>query len=457
MAGAVAFAGCGRIGFGEDAGGNEGPLQPSTPYTRLFGSPAFDFPNGIAILGSGDVLVTGAMIGPLDFGLGPLEVGGTETAFFAALASDGSTRWAHSQISTDVFVAGAAATEPIGARVVGHFSGMASYQGLMISTPGPQYAIAFDVTNDGGFGQLYQWGSSTGGNAQSYTVARTADGRMAFGGAYGGSFAFAPTIVLPPSDLDDGFLALFDAGFVPRGADGLVATGARNYIQRVDFDGNGILCGVGSFENTATVAGTMLTSAGADDGLALLYDRAFTPIAQVVLSSANVDRLFDVAGLADGGFIIAGMSGPGDAVLGTTTVTTTSSDVIVARLSATGTVLWARALGGPADETRPAVAVRGAHVYLAFGFAQSVTLAGQTFPSTGLHDVAIAELDNATGQPISAWHIGGAADEGIVDMVVDARNGDVILLGQFEGVTDIAGVTGTFGSNDLFVHRFSPL
>ncbi|SHJ58508.1 Por secretion system C-terminal sorting domain-containing protein [Hymenobacter daecheongensis DSM 21074] len=236
---------------------------------------------------------------------------------------------------------------------------------------------------------------------------------------------------------------------------------------------------IGSFSGSATfdsgLPGTMpvLTSAGADDLFLVKYDAAGTLLWSRALGSANAS--------AESGYAIATDS-VGNAYLtgefrdtpvlggGTATVSSAgNTDVLIAKYSPAGTLLWARR-GGAADaDVGRAIAVdragacvvtgsfRGTATFEGGAGSPAVTLRARS----GSADVFVVKYD-AGGTPL--WgRVGYGSGVKIGRGICTDRRKDIYLMTYFnDGLiltstpTDSVQLTTTPGNRDVVVVKYSP-
>ncbi|MDD9944446.1 MAG: hypothetical protein OXU20_25600 [Myxococcales bacterium] len=120
------------------------------------------------------------------------------------------------------------------------------------------------------------------------------------------------------------------------------------------------------------------------------------------------------------------------------------SDMLVAKLSPDGALLWMRAWGGEGDERCRVVRADSSGDILVAGiFDQAITFGTTTLTAESPMDIFLAKLDSS-GEPIWARRMGGSGDAQLARMDVDGE-GNAILAGYFMG-------TASFGQ-EAFVSR----
>ena len=144
----------------------------------------------------------------------------------------------------------------------------------------------------------------------------------------------------------------------------------------------------------------------------------------------------------------------GTAKFGTTTlssVTTGSEDVFVAKLDASGKVVWATSAGGKSLARGRGVAVdNGGNSYVTGIFAGTLTFGSTILTSIAHYDIFAAKID-PTGKVVWAKSAGGAGAEQVFDISVDT-GGNSYITGGFTGTVKFDNTTlQSKGDSDIFV------
>mgnify|MGYP003455814964 CR=1 FL=1 len=206
-----------------------------------------------------------------------------------------------------------------------------------------------------------------------------------------------------------------------------------------DYAG-GVLALAGGETITATnLAGDAPGHVGAGglDIVVQRLDAAGAPIWNTAIAGAANDRAYGVVTDGDGGALVAGFS------------RTATDDILLARVSADGDLLWTTRYGSTTAADRAyAVTPDGAGgAYLA-GYT-SGSLPGHT--SAGDKDAALVHVN---GDGTVAWSAGfGGAGEDKAYAVAAAPDGTVVVAGSSSGA--MPGATAA-GSLDAWVAGFSP-
>jgi len=232
----------------------------------------------------------------------------------------------------------------------------------------------------------------------------------------------------------------------------LQSAGSPNVDENLDItkDNNNNLISIGYFTNTITFPNaTYLTSTGSGttDVLIQKTDAQGQVVWAVKAGGPGSDRGISVACDATGNIYVTGYY-YGIAQFGAFTLNSVNStqDIFIAKLSSTGTFLWAKSAGGPIAEDPYAIAVdNSSNVIVTGEFQGAATFGSQTLTSTTnpytnnpSFDVFTCKYD---GSGNFIWAKQGAAhlDDRGTDVGTDA-NGDIFVCGQFSD-TITFGVT----------------
>src|SRR5439155_18267325 len=131
-------------------------------------------------------------------------------------------------------------------------------------------------------------------------------------------------------------------------------------------------------------------------------------------------------------------------------------DIFVAKYSAAGSHLWSKRLGGTGDDFAFSLAVDGSgNVVVAGYFPGVVNFGGGPLTSAGLNDLFVAKY-TADGSYVWAKRLGGAANDRGAVVAVDG-SGNVLMSGFYEGTVDFGGgpMTSYAGGDNVFVAKYS--
>lgn len=352
--------------------------------------------SGMAVDGSGNLYVTGAFDGTIDFdpGTGTANLTGAIDVFTAKFTSAGALAWVKAWGSTGADYGNSVAVDGDGnVYTVGTFRSTVDFD------PG---AGTFNLT--------------AAGTYDAFISKLDASGNFVWAESLGPTVSPLPVAVVPGGGL----------------AVGGYFTGV------VDFDP-----GAGA---------TSLTSAGAEDGfiVKLAADGSLVWARQVGgAGSDSVDHLaVDDAGTVYATGYFAGTVDFDPSVAAYSLTSAGPSNVFVLKLTAAGGFDWADRLGGSQGDFDSGLAVDAAHnIYLAAAYASADAdfdpgPGRLILPLTGQYALALVKLD-ASGALVWARSVSGGSQVSADGIGIDAQ-GEVFAAGAFSGTQDFDPGAGYF-------------
>lgn len=337
-------------------------------WARRAGGPSrSDWPNSIAAAADGTFFVGGYFNGLAALDGGPPNSGltayGEDDAFVARYAANGTMLWArHAGSVLHDEVLGTAALADGSCIATGSFAAQATFgsapnttvllvQGSLTSSDG--FVAKYGA--DGTLAWVRAFGGASGDDA-GRRVAATADGGCVVTGVFRGTATFgsgANTSTLLAAGGSDVFVARYDAAgtllWARRGG-GAADDEARGITTLT----NGSCVVVGGFRGAGTFSDAVqpvaVQAVGGLDAFVARYDASGTLLGVRTVGGVVDDEARGVTTTADGGCLVAGtfqtmaaLSGslPPQSLLGFG-----SRDLFLARYSAGGGLVWARAAGG---------------------------------------------------------------------------------------------------------------
>ncbi|KAA3616493.1 MAG: T9SS C-terminal target domain-containing protein [Calditrichaeota bacterium] len=313
----------------------------------------------------------------------------------------------------------------------------------------------FFIAKFGPHGNLL-WAKNSGSHGfdQGYDVAVSSDGDYVATGWFWGKAFFDNDSVQSAGSSD-----VFVVKYAPSGELRWVKTisgDAENRAYGIATDDNGRIYVTG-FTNGKLMAGnhatTYDTSHASQIFLAAFDNSGETKWVQT-LGSYSSDRAFSVAVASDGNPVIAGRFGSTIKQDGVTISSVGGWDVILAKYSSAGQLLWAKSGGGRDNDYAYDVTCdsRG-FIYLTGGFGHIAEFGNHEIKVNGQMDAFIAKFDN-DGNVIWANAMGGP-DNDLGWSVAASSTGSVYNTGQFR-------MESTFGKNqlisrgssDIFIAKF---
>ena len=382
-------------------------------WARSIGGASMDAGNSIIIDGSGLIYVTGYFQGTVDFDPGTatfnLTSNGGEDVFIQKSDASGNLIWARSMGGPSNEVGKCIAADASGnSYVTGYYEGTADFD------PG---VATFNLTSNGGEDVFIQKLDASGNFIWAISIGGTSDenGR---------------------SITTDTLGNVYVIGY---------------YRDMVDFDP-----GAASFN---------LTSNGGDDIFIVKLDSNGNFIWAVSMGGILPDRGFSITSDALGNLYATGkFSSTVDFDPGSTTFSLTANggeDVFIQKLDNQGNFIWAKSMGGAAnDEGRSVINDNSGNVYVAGNFEgiTDINPGPDTFNliSNGSWDIFIQKLDDF-GNFIWAKSMGGTIRDGANNITTDAL-GNVYVSGKFQDTVDFDPNAATLdlvsnGDYDVFIQK----
>ncbi|CAD5273436.1 MULTISPECIES: IPT/TIG domain-containing protein [unclassified Imperialibacter] len=221
----------------------------------------------------------------------------------------------------------------------------------------------------------------------------------------------------------------------------------------VDSFGNTYL--IGSFRETAVFAGTSLTSAGLDDIFVAKYDPNCNLIWVKQIGGAEYE--FPTTIIVDqlGNSYLAGVSSDRPLFDGIPKGQP-GRNLFVTKLNASGDVAWVKTFASNSSQMpsfNSMASDQAGNLYLAGGFAESLSIGSSSLISNGGTDLLIMKLNSASGDLLWAKNMGGDSNDFGSAIEINA-NHELFLAGAFFETTHLGDKSLTsFGSLDAFVAK----
>lgn len=319
-----------------------------------------------------------------------------------------------------------------------------------------------------------QWAKNMGGSSDDFglSVAMDASGNVYTTGFFQGTADLDPSSAsfnVSSAGSDDIFISKLDASGNLVWAKKMGASGSdKGNSIAVDASGNvyatGWFNGTVDFDPSAS-ATFNLVSAGSSDAFIVKLDASGNFVWAKQIGSTGGDNGRGIVVDAGGNSYTTGnFTGTVDFDPSAATFTVASAggqDAFVSRLDATGNFVWAKTMGGTADDKGFSVDLDASgNVFINGEFAGTADMdpgaAVANLVSGGATDLYVCKLD-ATGNYVWAKDVmSSTADDWATALKVNA--GNVYVTGQFSGTADAdpSAVTYTLASNggyDAFVSK----
>ncbi len=383
------------------------------------GGSSYDTSTGVAVDGSGNVVVTGYFRSPtITFGTTTLTNAnaGEYDLFVAKLTPTGAWQWATGAGGSGWDSGSGVAVDGSGNVVVtGYFDSPTITFGVTTLTNAGSFDLFVAKLTPTG---AWQWATSAGGSRTDWSTGVAVDGS---GSVVVTGFFFSSTITFGATTLTNasaGYSDLFVAKLTPTGT-WQWATGAGgiydDFSYGVAVDGSGSVVVTGPFySSTLSFGATTLANAGFSN----LFVAKLTPTGAwqwatgaggtSPSSTSSYDWSRGVAVDGSGSVVVTGYFSSSTLTFGATTLTNAGNeDLFVAKLTPTGIWQWATGAGSSDSDYSIDVAVDGSGSVVVTGYFTSPTLTfGATTltnptPNPGPFDYAffLARLSTVTGLP----------------------------------------------------------
>lgn len=315
-------------------------------WAKRAGGSGDDIARGVAIDSSGNVLITGSFSSVATIGGTELLSSGSTDAFVAKYDPLGGVIWGArggGPGADDAF--GVASDGNGNAYITGMFTGAATFGSNTITSNGADVTDIF-VAKFSAAGAA-QWGTKAGGAGSDAGLAIAADrfGNSYVTGFFNGVATFDVTSMTSSGGRDI-FLTKLDGTGVIRWSErsgGELDDEGRAIA--LDFVGNSYLTGF--FTDSARFDGTRIIGAGGADVFTAKYDGSggFGFVKSAGGTAAEMGNAIGVIG--NGEFIVGGTFDSTSVFSGISLTSGGASDIFVARLGASSTILTSEIIGSP--------------------------------------------------------------------------------------------------------------
>lgn len=431
-----------------------GALFAQSGWVRTGGGSGQDDGEAVAVDPFGNVFVTGEFQGSATVGGIPINSNGGLDMFVAKYSPVGNVLWVRTGGSTGGDEGRAVTTDSTGnVYITGFFSSNATFSGHLVSSEGgyDMFVIKYDANGN------FAWLQSGGGyfNDDGYGIAVDNQGNCYVAGGWRDE-AYFDDVTLASFGGYDGFVAKYDASgsqqWVKR-----VSTGCDDdRALRLQIDGEGFLRLGGYFYSTIMTSwDETMASRGSRDAFYVGLDQDGNPIQTTHIGGTGEDSGNDTWVDALGNVYYAGHFS--STVQFSPTISLTSvglGDLFLAKYDPAGNALWARQGGGGGDEYGMTVAGYDNGVFLGGPFLSIGAFSDTFLVSSGDYDVVVAKYTHE-GDLVWARKLGGTERDYTYNLCADP-SGNVYVAGHFTGTAtfDDTTITG-YGSRDFFVVKIA--
>jgi hypothetical protein len=427
-------------------------------WASRFGDPQPQLATHVDAAESGDVVITGELLGDVRFGGDVLSAGTAVDLFLALFDTSGEHRFSrHADSDPDICRGAGSAIGGSGeVSVVGACEGMVDYGAGNVSADGRDACLFRYAAN----GVLASTPLMLGDGAAQHgdDIAYDAAGNFVVTGRFDGTMSgpgVTPVTAGPSGSMFALKLGLTNAWLreIPSGGYGI----APDYVHVATDPLSGDVVVGGYASAAADFGGGVLAHGGGRDALIVKYAAATGEHRWSKLFGDAADQVVSGIAVAPGGRVVATVSFQGAVTLaGRTLESRGIDDVLVASFDEDGDELWIESFGDASSQHARGVAVDAAGaIVVAMSFQGRVDTGAGTLSSAGDFDCGIVKLAE-NGAPLWARGFGGATVDSCGGIDVDGL-GNVYLTGQFDSSIDFgAGPLQTAGESDIFLAKLTP-
>ncbi|MDI1444720.1 SBBP repeat-containing protein [Polyangium sp. 6x1] len=433
--------------------------------SKVFGNVSNQVGMDVAVDAQGNVYTIGHFEGALDFGgaIGTLTSAGGFDVLIAKYDAMGNVLWAKKYGNASNQVGNGIAVDGAGnVYVTGSFQGSINFGGGPLTSAGGDDLYAAKLDTNGNYVNGSSWQRAVGNTVtqQGTDIAVDATGAAFVTGQFSGDVTFGGLNLTNVEGLDAMLLKLSNTG-TPVFAKVLGGAGTQfGYEVAVGSDGD--VTFVGAFQNTITIGGSTLTSAGDYDIAVARFDNAGGFKWSKGFGDAANQRAFAVAVDPTNGDVVltgefAGSFSFGGATL-TCTDGTANVDGYIAKLDATGNHVWSKKFGNLSAQRGQGLAVDVfGNIVVTGEFFNQVDFGGGPAVSAGGRDVFVAKL-NPAGAPLWLRRYGSGmmTNQSGEAVAIDPLT-NTWVTGSFENIIDFGGGPFTSaGGTDMFLAKLAP-
>jgi hypothetical protein len=362
---------------------------------------------------------------------------GGQTIFIIKYDPNGKVIWAKTAGGSQYDRGNAIATDAKGnVYITGEFSSATiSFGSISINNSGSSGKDIFVAKYDPSGNLLWVKGAGGSSSEEGYGIATDLNGNVFATGRFASfSAKFGGTTLSNSGSTTDFFLAKYDSlgnTLWAKSAGGTLNDGGFGLVT--DANGNAYIAGT-FFSPTISFESTTFTNAGVVDHFVVKYDGSGNVLWAKSAGGTTNDFGTGIALEPNGGVYVTGQfTSPKISFGGTTLTNQGVGDIFVTKYDASGTVLWAKGIGGKLEDYGRAITsdVAG-NVYITGNFySNTIDFGTTTLTNAGVTDIFVAKLDSS-GAMLWATSVGDSMHEFAYGITTDAQNNPVIV-GAFFG------------------------
>jgi hypothetical protein len=395
---------------------------------------------GVAIDAMGNTLIAGSFHGSIDLGGGALASAGGSDIFVAKLDGAGKHVWSKRFGDAADQTAGAVAVDAMGeVWLTGAVTGTVDFGGGPLANAADPLTDVFlaSLSSSGAYVSAKRFNATLAQRGTALAI--NASGAMALGGVFDGTVDLGCGLISSAGG-GDVFLARLDTTgpciYSKRFGD---AAPQELAAAAVDATGNVVLGG--RFQGAVSFGGAPLSMMGGTFGafVAKLDPTGAHLFSTSFGNSMNAQEVQGAAFDANGNVFVSGVFS-GSLVAGNITLNSAGgSDLFVVKLDPGGAAVWGLRFGDAADQVGPlrVGADDKGNVVVAGTLQGAADFGGGSLASVGSDDVVVAKLD-ASGNHQWSVRYGDAGSQQATALATSGST-SAVLGGAFQGSPDIGG------------------
>lgn len=367
-------------------------------WSQRFGGTVNDIGQDITVDNNGNALLTGYFSGTINFGGEDLTSAGSNDLFVVKLARDGTHQWSQrfGGVSSE-FPSGIAVDNSGNVLLIGYFTGTINFGGEDLTSAGSNDLFVVKLAPSG----THQWSRRFGGTGSDIArdIAVDNNGNLLVTGSFNSTINFGGGDLTSVGS-NDLFVVKLNPDGAHIWSQGFGGVNADN-AQAVAVDNNGNVLLTGFFAGTTNFGGGDLTSAGSNDVFVVklgpngkhLWSQRFGGVSSDVGMGIAVD--------SNGVVVLSGFFTGTTNFGGEDLTSAGSNDLFVARLEPDGAHQWSQRFGGTGSDIGRAISVDNDDNMLLTGtFSGTVNFGGEDLTSTG-QDLYVVKLRGQVVIPVT--------------------------------------------------------
>jgi len=427
-------------------------LTPAHLWSQRLGGSLDDQPASLALTPSGDAVITGSFYGTANFGGGDMVSAGGIDIFIARYGTAGAHQWSRSFGSTGTDGGTGVAVDGSGNVIlVGRFSGTVDFGGGDLTSVGGADVVLAKY----GPGGAHLWSQRFGGTGHEYpfAVAVDAAGDIFITGYFPGTADFGGGSLVSAGG-NDIFIAKYSAAGAHQWSLGLGGL-SDDLGAGIGTDASGDVYVTGRFQGTVNLGGGNLVSAGGADVFIAKYSGAGAHQWSDAYGGVSTDNVAGLAVDGSGNVVVTGYFAASVDFGGGSLVSAGGFDTFVAKYQSTGAHVWSQRFGGTSNEFGSAVTVDAErNVVISGAYTGTASFGGGNLVGAGALDIYLAKYDSSGVHQWSRGAGGVLSDNGL-GVGVDAAGSVIMTGYFQDAVDFGGGNLFSAGGVEVFLAKYA--